>query len=153
MQAKATDNVLIFTNSCILISLSFARLILSSFTHWRVFDSLAHPFILSLSRPPISRSFPKKYKYKKNCAVKAQPQSNLDIDFFFIFIPILLLVFYWISNRIRLPSFVFWLWFVFLFPEHAPTTFFVTYFVLLQFGSGLCQHLFLILWRNGRLHA
>lgn len=81
MQAKATDNVLIFTNSCIFIFLSLPHSYYLQFAHWRF-----HLLILSLTLllQHLPWLIPQKYKYK-NCAVKAQPQSNLDIDFFLLY--------------------------------------------------------------------
>lgn len=82
MQAKATDNVLIFTNSCIFISLPH-----SYYLHSPIDGShFAHPFSHSLYSNISPWLIPQKNKnIYKNCAVKAQPQSNLDIDFFFYF--------------------------------------------------------------------
>lgn len=84
MQAKATDNVLIFTNSCIFISLLHSYYLHSPIDG---FTLLTLSLILLCSNC-LPWLIPQKKMYK-NCAVKAQPQSNLDIDFF-IFIPIYL---------------------------------------------------------------
>lgn len=80
MQAKATDNVLIFTNSCIFISLPHSYYLHSPIDG---FTLLTLSLILLCSNC-LPWLIPQKKIYK-NCAVKAQPQSNLDIDFLFSF--------------------------------------------------------------------